>query len=190
MKMLKPFLVFVSLFSLGTAHGQSDSKSKFTVEPIYGIETALVQYPGPARYKTRATYGARALYGVTLLSGELEYTTSTSRDDYPALDQVVTDKVERANLGLRSTISIGKYIGFYFRAGGSASQGKTTIKTAGVEETKDRALTINPYGGAGLQVAFASNLAINAGVTMIRNSESEYDAQYTLGLSARFGTVR
>jgi hypothetical protein len=190
MKTLKPFLVFIIFTYLTCAWSQSESKSKFTVEPIYGIETSLVQYPEPARYRTRATYGARLLYGVTLLSGEAEYTTSTSREDYPSTDQVVTDKIERANLGLRTTIPMGKYIGFYFRAGGSASQGKTTIKTAGVEETRTRALTVNPYAGAGLQLAFASNLAINAGVTMIRNSESEYDAQYTLGLSANFGTVR
>ncbi len=190
MKTLKPFFILVLLSVTLSAFGQSDNKSKFTIEPIYGVETALVQYPEPPRYKTRATYGARALYGVTLLSGELEYTTSNSREDYPAQDKVVTDKVERANLGIRSTFPMGKYIGFYLRAGGSASRGKTTVKTAGVEETHDRALTINPYAGTGLQVAFASNLAINAGVTLIRNSESEYDAQYTLGLSARFGTVR
>jgi hypothetical protein len=190
MKTLKPFFIFVTFILLLPAWAQTQSKSKFTIEPIYGVETALVQYPEPPRYKTRATYGVRALYGVTLLSGEAEYTTSHSRDDYPALDQVVTDKVERANLGLRSTIPMGKYFGFYFRAGGSASQGETTVKTAGVEDTKKRALTINPYAGSGLQIAFASNLAINAGVTMIRNSESEYDAQYTLGLSANFGTVR
>lgn len=186
---MKTLILFLILSSSLT-WAQSDLKSKFTIEPIYGVETSLVQYPEPARYKTRATYGLRALYGVTLLSGELEYTTSTSRDDYPSINQVVTDKIERANIGLRSTIALGKYIGFYLRAGGSASQGKTTVKTAGVEETHDRALTINPYGGAGLQLAVASNLAVNAGVTLIRNSESEYDAQYTLGLSARFGTVR
>ncbi len=190
MKTLTKIFAILSLCSLSTVFAQGESKAKFTVEPIYGVETSLVRYPEPPRYKTRAVYGARALYGVTLLSAEAEYNTSTSRDDYPATDQVVTDKVERANLGIRSTFPIGKYIGFYLRAGGSASQGKTTIKTAGVEETNKRPLTINPYAGAGLQVAFASNLAINAGVTMIRNSESEYDAQYTLGLSARFGTLR
>lgn len=161
--------------------------SKLTFEPLYGIETTLVQYPEPARYVTRATYGARALYGTTLLSGELEYTTAKSRKDYPALDQVVEDHAERVSLGLRSTIPIGKYIGFYLRAGGRASQGETKITTTGVSETKDNPLRVDPYAGAGIQFAFHSHLALNAGATLVRNVEGEYDSQYTLALSARFG---
>ena len=189
MKTLKPFLIFLLTLSSGIAHAQS-TNNKFVIEPLYGVETVLVQYPEPARYKTRTFYGMRALYGVTLLSFEAEYNTSGSRDDYPVLNQVVTDKTERANLGIRSTFPLGKFIGLYLRAGGSATQGKTTIKTNGVEDTKNRALTLNPYAGAGVQVALASNLAVNAGVTMIRNSDAGYDAQYSLGLSARFGTIR
>lgn len=170
-----------------TLRAQTSSNKKFIFEPIYGVETSIVRYPSPPPYKTRATYGARALYGTNALSGEVEYTTSNTRDDYPSRDQVVIDKHERFNLGLRTTLPVSKFLGFYLRAGGSASRGETRIKEAGEEETKERALTISPYGGAGLQIAFHSLFAINAGATLIRNSESEFDAQYTLGLSSKFG---
>lgn len=173
-------LLFLSLNSLA-------QESKLTFEPIYGVETRLVRYPEPARYTTDAVYGLRLTYGVTALSGEAEYTTTKSRKDYPSQDQKVEDSVERASLGVRTTLPMSSFLGFYVRAGGRASQGESKITTAGVTETKKNPLRVDPYAGAGLQLAFHSNFALNAGVTMIRNAENKYDAQYTLGLSARFG---
>lgn len=177
----------IAILLAASSYSVLAADAKLTFEPLYGVETTLVRYPEPARYVTRATYGARALYGTTFLSGELEYTTAKSRKDYPSLDQVVEDHAERASLGLRSTIPMGSYIGFYLRAGGRASQGETKITTAGVSETKDNPLRVDPYAGAGFQLAFHSNFALNAGATLIRNAEGEYDSQYTLALSARFG---
>lgn len=165
------------------------AEEKLTFEPLYGVETTLVRYPEPARYVTRATYGARVLYGVTFLSGEAEYTTAKSRNDYPSTDTKVEDTAERLSLGVRSTVPFSQYVGVYFRAGGRASRGESVITTAGVTETKDNPLRVDPYAGTGLQIAFGSNLGLNAGATMIRNAEGKYDAQYTLGLSARFGNL-
>lgn len=181
------FILLVAIFLFPEAYAAGEAK--FTFEPLYGVETRLVRYPEPSRYVTSATYGARVLYGVTLLSGEAEYTASKSRKDYPSDDQKVEDSVERASLGLRSTIPIASFIGFYLRAGGRASQGETKITTSGVTETKDNPLRIDPYAGTGIQIALGSALAVNAGVTMIRNFENKYDAQYTLGLSAKFGNL-
>jgi hypothetical protein len=188
MKTIKQFIILViSLFLYQTAFAAGDSK--FTFEPLYGIETSLVRYPEPARYVTRATYGARALYGSTLLSGEAEFTTAKSRNSYSATDTTVEDSIDRLGLGLRSTIPLSSFLGFFLRAGGRASQGETKITTAGVSETKNNPLRVDPYAGAGLQLGLGANLAINAGVMMIRNFENKYDAQYTLGLSARFGNI-
>ncbi|HXH73512.1 MAG TPA: outer membrane beta-barrel protein [Bacteriovoracaceae bacterium] len=169
------------------AQAAGSSAAKLTFEPLYGIETAMVRYPEPSRYVTRATYGARVLYGTTLLSGELEVTQAKSRKDYPGIDQKVEDTSDRAGLGLRSTLALNSFIGIYFRAGGRASQGKTVVTTAGVDETFDNPFRLDPYAGAGLQLALAPNMAVNAGVTLVKNGENKYDSQYTLGLSARFG---
>lgn len=79
------------------------------------------------------------------------------------------------------------FAGFYLRAGGRASKGESKITTAGVTETKENPLRIDPYAGTGIQVAFSSNFALNAGVTLIRNAEGKYDSQYLFGISARFG---
>lgn len=187
MTTIKQLLILViSLILFQTAHA---ADAKLTFEPLYGVETTLVQYPAPARYVTRATYGARLLYGVTFLSGEAEYTTAKSRNDYPSTSTKVEDTAERLSLGARSTLPFNQYMGIYFRAGGRASRGESIIETAGVKETKENPLRVDPYAGAGLQIAFGSNLGLNAGATMIRNAEGKYDAQYTLGLSARFGNL-
>ncbi len=181
MKKLIFSLCFLFPFTLAA------QEARLTFEPLYGVETALVRYPEPPRYVTRATYGLRLLYGTTPLSGEAEVTRSQSREDYPALNQKVEDTSDRLSLGLRSTIPVASFLGFYLRAGGRASQGETTVTTNGVSEEKENPLRIDPYAGAGLQLAFSSILAANAGVTLIRNAEGKYDSQYTLGLSARFG---
>ena len=162
-------------------------ESKFIFEPLYGVETSLVRYPEPGKYVTRATYGARAVYGVNLLSGEVEFTQAKSREDYPSQNMKVEDTADRLSLGLRTTLPATQYIGFYIRAGGRATQGETKVTTNGVTDNKENPLRIDPYAGAGLQIAFGANLALNAGATMIRNADDKYDAQYTLGLSARFG---
>jgi hypothetical protein len=180
------FVLVISLFLFQVAEA---AENKFQFEPLFGVETALVRYPEPSRYVTRTMYGARALYGITLLSGELEVTEAQSRKDYSSTDQKVFDKSQRASLGIRSTQALGKFFGIYVRLGGRASQGKTEVTTAGVTETIDNPLRVDPYAGAGLQFAFASNLALNAGVTLIRNGESKYDSQYTLGFTARFGKL-
>jgi hypothetical protein len=165
-----------------------EGRTKLTFEPLYGVETSLVRYPEPMRYVTRATYGARLLYGTTLFSGEAEYTEARSRKDYSNPEQKIEDSIQRASLGIRSTFPLGPYLGWYFRFGGRASQGETVITTNGVSETRENPLRLDPYGGSGLQLAFSSYLALNAGVMLIRNAEGKFDSQYTMGLSARFGS--
>lgn len=183
METMKQFFIFVlCVFSLGAS---AQSKNRLTFEPIVGTETSLVSYPEP-NYHTRATYGARILYGVTLFSGEVEYTEARSDKTHTGDVEVKTHD-QRLALGIRSTFPMGKYLGFHLRAGGRAHQGETEIKTAGVKETKETPKTIDPYAGAGLQLAFSSNLALNISATLIRNAEDEYDSQYTVGLSTRFG---
>jgi hypothetical protein len=185
MKAIKQLILLV--ISLILYQYADAAEAKLSIEPLYGIETALVRFPEPARYVTRATYGARFIFGVTALAAEAEVTEAQSRKDYPSIDQKVEDKSQRLSLGLRSTLALGRFMGFYVRAGARAAQGATKVTTAGVSETHDNPLKVDPYAGTGLQLAIASNLALNAGVTMIRNGEDKYDSQYTLGLTARFG---
>lgn len=163
------------------------AESKFTFEPIYGVETSLVRFPEPPRYVTRATYGFRMLYGPPALSGEAEYSTATSRQDYPGSNMQVEDQSQRASLGLRTTLPATQYFDFYLRAGGRASKGYTKVVTNGVVDRHENPISFDPYAGAGAQFRFASNLALNGGVTLIRNLAGQYDTQYTLGFNARFG---
>ena len=177
------------LFSFLLWQNALGADSKLSIEPLYGIETSLVRYPEPSKYVTRATYGVRALYGTTPLSAELEVTEAQSRNDYPSADQKVEDKSQRAALGIRSTYALGPYLGIYARLGGRASQGETKVTTAGVSETHENPLRVDPYAGAGLQLAFSNNFALNAGVTMVRNEENKFDSQYTFGITAHIGNM-
>lgn len=190
MRTIKQFFIpgFLLLTSF-SAFAQTPSSNRFTLEPVYGLETRLVRFPEPSKYVTSAAYGLRAIYGTTLLSGEAEYTTSHSRKDYPSQDQVVTDTINRFSLGARSTFPFGKSVAFYLRGGVAATNGKTEVKTSstGISESSNNPLRIDPFGGTGLQFAFTQNMAINANVTIIRNAENKYDAQYSLGLSAKIG---
>lgn len=187
MNTFKQSIILLIFIFITFSHSYGAGETRLTLEPLYGIETRLVQYPSPGRYSTSAFYGARFLYGTTLLSAEAEYTSTSSREDYPSANQKVEDRVERASLGVRTTLPMTTFMGVYFRAGGRASQGESVITTAGNSETKKNPLRLDPYAGAGIQVVLLSNLAINASATLIRNSENEFDAQYALGLSARFG---
>jgi hypothetical protein len=186
MRMIKQFItLFFLLFSSGVFAQKGGMK--LTLEPIYGLESKLVRYPPPEGYVTGATYGARVILGINILSLEGEYTTFKSREEYPTLNTKVEDTAERLSVGLRSTLPLGKFFAFYLRAGGRASQGESIVTTSGVPETKPDPLIVNPYAGAGVQIAIHSNFALNGGATLIRNGEDKYDTQYTLGVSARVG---
>lgn len=165
-------------------------EAKLTLEPLYGLETSYVAYPSPGKYVTRGTYGARAVYGYNKLSLETELTQTRSNEYYQSQDRKVEDLSNRLSLGIRSTLPLHKFAGVYVRAGARASQGETQVTTAGIKETKDSPLLVNPYGGVGLQVAVSSYFALNLGVTFIRNAENKFDQQYTAALSTRFGSVR
>lgn len=180
--------IFLFIFVPFVSFAQSQ-EAKFTLEPLYGLETSYVAYPSPGKYVTRGTYGARLLYGYNKLSIESELTQTRSNEYYQSQDQKVEDTSNRLSLGIRSTIPLHKFVGVYVRTGARASQGEAEITTAGVKETKDSPLLVNPYGGAGLQVAISNIMAVNIGVTMIRNAENKFDQQWTAALSTRFGSV-
>lgn len=177
-------LSLITLFTSSLVYAQ-DSQYKFSLEPLYGLETSYVRYPSPGKYVTRGTYGMRALYGLTILSGELEVTQARSNETYG--DVKVDDTTNTLGFGARSTYAVGSFLGFYLRAGLRASKGESILNEAGVKTTKENPLVLNPYGGAGLQVAFSNIMALNLGATLIKNGENKYDTQFTLGLTTQFG---
>jgi hypothetical protein len=163
----------------------SVANSQLRIEPVYGIETSFVRYPEPSKYVTRGSLGLRALYGVPLLSAELEVSQAKSQENYS--QEKVEDTSDRASLGIRSHLGLSSILAAYARAGGRASQGKTTVTTPSETREIDNPLRIDPYAGAGLQLRLANNFGLNAGVTLIRNEESQFDTQYTFGINARIG---
>lgn len=187
---MKYILFLCFLLSALPSFAQSSFTIKF--EPLYGVEHTLNRYPEPARYSTRTFFGARILAGTTLLSAELEGTQSNDRRDYPSQNLKTEDQVQRAMLGLRTTIPATSWLGTFARAGVRASKEKTIITNTATDtqETKEPPLQFDPYAGAGIQLALGSALAANAGATWIFINEGKPDVQYTLGLTMKFGQVR
>lgn len=187
---MKRFLLLMLFLFPMTSIAQSKFTLKF--EPLFGVEHTLNRYPEPARYSTRTFFGARVLAGSTLLSAELEGTQSNGRRDYPSQNLKTEDQVQRAMLGLRTTIPATSWLGTFARAGVRASKEKTVITNTATDtsETKEPPLQFDPYAGAGIQLALGSMLAANAGATWIFIDDGKADVQYTLGLTLKFGQVR
>lgn len=167
--------------------------NKLKIEPVYSVETTRREFPEPPSQITRTYLGASALYGTDLLSGELEVAQSTYTDTYPSKDSEATSTVRRAMLGVRSYPFTSGIFGFFLRAGVRAKQETLDIKEEGESRTEELPVYVDPYAGAGLTAAFADNFALNASATLVQNrsadveSSEQYDVQYTLSASLRFG---
>ncbi len=170
----------------------AESAFSIRLEPLYGVEHTNNQYPEPARYSTRTFFGARVLAGYTLLSLELEGTQANGRRDYPSQNQKTEDQAQRAMVGLRSTIPTTQWLAVFARAGARASKEKTTITdtSTGEKIVKEPPVQIDPYAGAGIQLALSNILAASAGATYIFTDSGKPDVQYTLGMTLKFGQVR
>lgn len=180
------YLILLTFISLTTY------ASELKVEPIYSVETTQRQLPEPAKTVVNNYLGVRALYGVPLLSGELEVAQAFRTERFNATDEKVDYTTQRAMLGLRSYPIKSQYVGVYFRAGARARKEiRETTDAAGETTTNESDLQLDPYGGAGLTIAFGSVFALNAGATLVYNQEADsaqqYDAVYTFSFSFRAG---
>jgi hypothetical protein len=180
----------LSIFALSNVYAQDKWSVRF--EPLYGVEHTQNRYPEPARYTTRSFFGARVIAGVPILSLEVEGTQANDRRDYPSENQKVEDEVQRAMVGLRSTYALGSFVGFFLRAGARGTKQKTTVMGTATEakEVKEPPIQWDPYAGTGLQLALASNFALNAGATWIFPDSGKPDVQYSFGFTVKFGQVR
>jgi|SRR5690554_6062241 len=159
------------------------------IQPTYSVETTHRQFPEPAKRITRTYLGLAATYGTHALSTEFEVAQSTYSENTEGID--TTSTIRRAMLGLRSYPLTSKYLGGYVRGGISARQEVLDINDNGDKREEKLPVYLDPYAGAGLTLAVANNIAINAGATMIYNrgaeSSDKYDVQYTLSGTFRVG---
>lgn len=162
------------------------------IEPVYGIERTQRQYPEPPKYITKTFVGMRAVYGVPLISMEFELGQSLNKEDFPNDNLSVTYTTQRAMLGIRSYPMKSKYFGVFFRAGARAQKETRDITESGVESQEESPINFDPYGGAGLTLAFANNFALNAGATLIYNRDADaseqYDTQYSFSFTIKAGS--
>ncbi len=160
-------------------------------EPMYGTERSARLYPKPTTYKTKGFYGLRATYGVPLLSAELELSQSLSEDSFPETGEKVKYNTQRAMLGIKTYPVASKYFGFYFRTGVRAQKEVTEITKSNVTTKEEAPIGLDPYGGAGLTLAFDDSFALSAGATLIYNKNAEvseqYDTQYSLSFTMKSG---
>lgn len=171
----------IILFSVGlisTVEAGTKSRSEFEVEPVIGYERVVTLIP-TLHTTDRLTYGARVRAGLPLLAVEAEYTRGSSSETYTAQDLATKDTADKAKLGLRSTLSLGKLLSFNARAGAQASRNTHEQTTGGVTTTTEEAMEIHPYAGAGLTIKMGKKVAFNAEVvTVFRNFSRFEDNEY------------
>jgi hypothetical protein len=179
-------LIIIILFSLSTF------AAELKVEPVYSVETTQRQLPEPAKTVVNNYLGLRGLYGVPLLSAELEVAQAFRTENINATSEKVDFTTQRAMLGIRSYPIKSKYVGIYFRAGARARKEiRETTDALGNTEKTESDIQYDPYGGAGLTLAFGNAFALNAGATLVYNKEADsaqqYDAVYTFGFTFKAG---
>lgn len=179
------------ILSFTTLSAQAQSRWSMKFEPLYGVEHVTNRYPEPARSTTRSFLGLRVLGGVPLLSGELEGTTAQDDRSYPGENQKVKDQVSRVSLGLRTTVPTTTWLAFFARAGGRGTWEKHEITDTqtGVTEEKSPPMYVDPYAGAGIQLAVGPLFAVSAGATWFF-TDGKPDVQYSLGGTMKFGETR
>lgn len=158
------------------------------VEPIIGYEREQKLLPEPRTTET-ILYGARLTAGIPMVSGELEYTTSTDTESFPALGLSQTEKTERAKLGIVSKLRLGRLFRFKLR-GGAQARRTTTEQTSGTVTTRSVSpVKYKPYLGAGVQARLTPKFRFSADlVTIFEDFPSFRNNQYqlTAGFSVKF----
>jgi hypothetical protein len=164
------------------------------IEPVIGFEKYYRIEPAPASFQTRTILGVRATYGVVALSGELEATQGTNSSNVldGLVNKAVKDTRNQLRLGLKSTFPLASFFAFTARAGVRGREDKSEITASGVTTIKESGVHVDPYAGAGISIAIAKNLAINAGATITQfkdvNDAKDYEVTYTLSGALKFGS--
>lgn len=158
-------------------------------EPIYGFERSLQAEPKPARYRTEIFLGVRATYGNDVIAAEAEVNQSNSDNEFNGTK--VKTETQNILLGARLIPLSSQYYNVYLRGGMRARQQKVETTTSGTTITTNNPTQLDPYAGGGVSLNLAGMLSINASATLVynRNAESseQYDTQYSLGASFKFG---
>jgi len=149
-----------------------------TLEPIAGYERVQKLVPNP-HSRDRLVYGARLTAGVILFTGEAEYLRGSDTESFPTDDLTVLDAYEKARLGVRSGLKLGRLAAIFIRGGAQASRGREERTQAGVTITVDSPLRYDPYAGAGLRIGLSRRISLSAEVTAVlknfpRMDDNEY----------------
>ncbi len=159
-------LALVLALTLTTPSLFAASMLKYEVEPIIGYERVQKLVPTP-HTRDRLVYGVRVTAGVLMVSGEAEYTRATDTESFPLTSTSIQDTDDKARIGLRSTIGMGRLLNFVVRAGAQARQTKSETTVAGFTTTTIAPIRYNPYAGAGLRARLAGNVSFTADLTVV-----------------------
>jgi hypothetical protein len=186
-KLLSLFCLYLLIPNAWAQESGVPSIKYLSVHPTVGLER--VQKSDPVPHTTnRFIYGIRLLYGPPLLSAEAEITRGSDSKSFPDLGIRVEEETTNFMLGARSTIDVIPLLTATFRAGGHTRTSKIKRTEADVTVTREPAVRVSPYAGAGLTVSALHFLSINVGVTAIftgypESGDVEYQTTMGLGLS-------
>jgi len=186
--MKTPLLLVFSILLLGakSAHA-AISGLTYTVQPLVGFELDEKNVPTPHTHLS-LMYGARVTGGYRVLSGEVEGTRSTSREDFVLPTLSVEDTTDRVKLGVRSTHSLTKndLISVMGRFGGEASRTKHSETQNGATTTTTGPLYCRPYIGAGVSTSLFHGFALNAEGVAVIDPKNLKNNSYQATVSLQF----
>lgn len=163
--------------------------AELKIEPIYGLERSLQAEPKPARYRTEIFLGIRATYGNKLIAAEGEVNQSNSDNEFNGV-QVKTN-TQNLLLGARLIPVANEFYNIYLRGGARFRQQEVQTIQNNTTETNKNPMQVDPYAGAGLGLKLGGLISINAAATLVYNrnatASEQYDTQYSLGASFKFG---
>lgn len=182
-------LILVCAFLIPTAAFAEKTRAKFgfDIEPIVGYERVQKLIP-TAHTSDRLVYGARVTAGFPLLAAEAEYLRGTDTESFPSQNLEVTEVSDKAKLGVRSSLALGKLVRLTARGGAQAKQNERTEVLNGVTTVTKDPLVYNPYAGAGLKVGLGKRFALSGDMVVVfgdfpNMDKNEY--QVTLGFSVK-----
>ncbi len=140
---------------------QAHAMLRTTLEPIVGYERVEKLFPD-AHSTNRMFYGGRLTLGSHVFALEAEYTRSQDEETTSATDTSTTSVADKAKVGLRGGIALGRLIRFNLRTGAQAQKGTETMTVGSTTSTENFPISYDPYGGAGFKLMLTPKTSLTA----------------------------
>lgn len=183
-------IIFIGIMAFSLSALGDDTKGKFSLTPIVGLERVQKFQPTP-HMKTRAILGARAMYKFPISALEAEFTHAQDSTDDSVTNTSYKDSEDKLRLGLRGGFTITNFMSSYLRGGAQYRKNEQTKTVNSTTTTKDTSSKVQPYVGTGLVISVSQYFSLSADILATYTPTDDanlkdYELQPSLGINLRF----